>query len=87
MRTAPMLVGDPLIAGRAVFTGAEVSTAVGSEVAVAGPVPFVAVTEARRVEPTSEAVVTYVERPVPMLVQFAPLVSHRFHWYAHTVGE
>jgi hypothetical protein len=53
---------------------------VAFERAVAFPAAFVAVTEARRVEPTSDETAVYDELVAPAIKpQLAPLVSHRSH--------
>jgi len=80
-RTEPLVV-VPEIEGRNVFTGAvPASTAVGSEVAVAVPKLFVAVTATRSRDPMSSDDGVYVNEVAPaMSLQFAPLESQRRHW-------
>ena len=52
-------------------------------VADVGPVSFDAVTVTRNVLPTSLEEPRYWAEVAPAIeAQFAPAVSHRFHWYA-----
>src|SRR5581483_2740089 len=72
----------PLIVGGAVFTArAAVTTAVGSEVAVASPASFEAVTVTRTVLPTSSERRTYARVVAPAIGAQRP-ASQRSHWYA-----
>jgi hypothetical protein len=80
----------PDTVGGAVFVaeeGADVTTDVGIETAVALPTEFDASTASLIVDPTSAADTAYVE-PVapPMSAQDAPAVSQRRHRYAYEIG-
>ena len=86
--------GVPVITGRAVFTGgraagggggggggAAATMPVGLLVASVEPEAFVAVTVTRILLPTSPTPSVYCWPVLPPTeAQFAPAVSHRFHW-------
>jgi hypothetical protein len=80
-RTEPV-VSVPEIDGRNELAGATpASTFVGSDVAVAVPKLFVAVTATRSREPMSADAGKYVlVIAAAMSVQFAPALSQRRHW-------
>lgn len=63
------------------------TTAVAREIAVAAPIEFRAVRATRSVEPTSAVLPLYAWAVAPeMEAQFAPVMSHRCHWYTNLVG-
>src|SRR4051794_30048648 len=74
----------PEIEGAAEFDGGfAVTAAVGAEVALAEPSPFVAFTTTRRVLPISAPVRSWVEPVAPLMsAHLAPVPSQRRHWYA-----
>jgi hypothetical protein len=82
VRTPPC-VSVPLTVGGVAFEGGEadaVTVTVWVEVADDDPPPFVAVTTARNVEPTSLATTRYVDEVAPARSEHAPPeASHRRH--------
>jgi hypothetical protein len=80
----------PDTTGNTVFdggVGAEATTAVAAESAVADPDAFVAVTRARIVEPTSPLTRTYDAPVAPaMSTQADPSASQRRHWRVYVIG-
>src|SRR3954468_20227634 len=82
VRTLPS-PGVPEMAGSTVLAGAAgATTAVFAVDAEAAPPALVAGTMPRSVEPTSAGVRVWVTAVCPaMLVQLAPVVSQRCHWY------
>jgi hypothetical protein len=80
----PDTTGSDVLTGAA---GADTTTAVATESAVADDAEFVAVTRTRTVEPTSPATSVYVAPVAPaMSTQPAPPVSQRRHWRAYEIG-
>jgi hypothetical protein len=71
-----------------VFCGpTDATVAVASDVALAGPTAFVAVTTTRIVEPASAEVSWYDWLPAPaMSLHGEPLTSQRRHWYVNVIG-
>jgi hypothetical protein len=61
----------------------ERTTALWRDVAIVDPFLFVAITAARSVEPTSAAMIRYVEAVAVVIGEHsAPMLLQRFHWYA-----
>jgi hypothetical protein len=80
---------EPEMTGSIVFFGwlADATVEVDEESALAWPTAFVAVTRARKREPTSLLGTVYVELVAPPIdAQFAPWESQRRHWYEKVIG-
>src|SRR3954468_21144995 len=77
--------GDPEMTGSDELTGvAAPTTADAADAAEALPTEFVAVTNARNVDPTSPVAAVYDAAVAPEIaLQEPPPVSQRCHWYAY----
>jgi hypothetical protein len=88
-RSSSPTVAEPLTAGRTELVGPdfESTTSVGSDVAVALPSVFDAVTATRSVLPTSVLPGEYVCFVAPVMSpQTLPSEEQRRHWYAKAAG-